>query len=111
VTEEHAKYHAEWMDEPIVDIHDFEATQLHFYKGNVFLASRYKNGQGSMFQKWHVPVMRKKGSKEEFVGSLKQKLCTAVMVGRNLEEAKQILDFFSAEVQKMIDAERDISGT
>ncbi len=94
------KFHQEWMDQPIVIIHEHEATQLHLDKGKVYLASRYKNGEG-LYQKWHVPVKRSRSGGPYYLGKLNERRMTTVMLGANIDEAKKVLQFFLDELGKM----------
>jgi hypothetical protein len=90
-------FHQPWMDEPMVEMGEYEVTQISMHEGNVYLASRWKNGD-KFYQHWHIPVRRRRGSKEEYTGGLRDKRPTQVVLGGNLLEAKETLKFFLEQI-------------
>jgi len=102
--EEKKKFHQPWMDEPMVEVGEYEVTQMAIWEGKVYLASRYKNTE-SMYQQWHVPVRKKRGSKEEYINGLREKRPTQIVLGGNLLEARASLVFFLEEIDKKLQVE------
>lgn len=97
-------FHQPWMDEPMVQFGDWEGTQLDFWEGRVYLASRYTK-MDKLYQNWHLPIRsRYDGSK--FVQNIgKDRHPTRVVLGAGIQEAIDTLKFFVQELEKKRDAE------
>lgn len=89
----------EWMEEPMVDLGEYESIQLATYKDKWYIAERYRKG-GGVWKKWMVPAVYKDGRVMTKPVSLARTV--QVPIGGNLEEARRTLQFLIDEIDKKI---------
>jgi len=96
------EYDRSWLEEPMVDIGEYESVQLSTYKDKWYIAERYRKGDG-VYKKWTVPASYTKEGKL-FVKPISNAKTVQIPIGGNLAEARKTLQFFVDEIDKKIAA-------